>query len=673
MALILSSTVGRPLTAAEVDSNNQYLQSLATAPSAAASISAQQASVSAAQAASSATVASSSAQTAANNAASNAISEIEQILSQSPVDAAVAASNAAEAASSAQQAAVSATSAANNAQQAASSAVVAANNATAAATNLDPTNQQVPTSFDGSEIWSIKKAGLWFQARFQNIADWSLGVYKAFLQVGSGASSRTILSKIGDSPITPQDFGAKGDGVSDDTVAIQTAIDYLDSIGGGVLYMPPGVYLVSGSRSSETFSNFGASVPANTGCIILRNGVSIIGAGRNICTIKCNNPTITMIYHITPLNSMVQGMTISNAWTNSAPNSGVGHGIFTLASSGGALYRCKNVTYRDLIIQNVGSYGIGIQNGYPINCRIEDVIVDTNGADGLDLKARDANDPSAINSQPYGNSANNIVINNHGGRITGSCGIDTRGVWSLTNVQVVNFGGFNQSIEYLGVRFRTKDTLGTGYVGIANYSTLDNFFISPVAGSTATIEGVESGSDCCSISNGTVLGGNMGVAIIGNSVGSATRTTVTSVRCIGASQYGFYVTVNCTDTMFIGCMSSASGVYGFYNTGTRTSFISCSGNDTTPLYTSSSGLPTQIIQGSNLSSDGSMSVNSSISGRLDITPVGLSPNIDINFSPKGTGYIRLNSTFNSSPDVACNGWFYIKDSSGALRKVMTTS
>ena len=44
--------------------------------------------------------------------------------------------------------------------------------------------------------------------------------------------------------VTPQMFGAKGDGVTDDTEAIQTALEYVQD-NGGQLYFPAGTYLVS--------------------------------------------------------------------------------------------------------------------------------------------------------------------------------------------------------------------------------------------------------------------------------------------------------------------------------------------------------------------------------------------------------------------------------------------
>jgi hypothetical protein len=56
-------------------------------------------------------------------------------------------------------------------------------------------------------------------------------------------------------------FKIKGDGVSNDTVKIQEAINYINSIGGGTLYFKPGTYLFND--------------------VLLRDNVSLIGASRD--------------------------------------------------------------------------------------------------------------------------------------------------------------------------------------------------------------------------------------------------------------------------------------------------------------------------------------------------------------------------------------------------------
>jgi hypothetical protein len=52
--------------------------------------------------------------------------------------------------------------------------------------------------------------------------------------------------------VTPQDYGATGDGVTDDTAAVQAAINAVNAAGGGVLFFPEGSYLVTPSGSPAT-------------------------------------------------------------------------------------------------------------------------------------------------------------------------------------------------------------------------------------------------------------------------------------------------------------------------------------------------------------------------------------------------------------------------------------
>ena len=55
------------------------------------------------------------------------------------------------------------------------------------------------------------------------------------------------------------DFGAKGDGISNDTYQLQSAIDYVAGNGGGVVNIPVGVYLVNGLSVSGNVTLVGES------------------------------------------------------------------------------------------------------------------------------------------------------------------------------------------------------------------------------------------------------------------------------------------------------------------------------------------------------------------------------------------------------------------------------
>jgi hypothetical protein len=72
-------------------------------------------------------------------------------------------------------------------------------------------------------------------------------------------------------------YGAVGNGSTDDTDAIQAAIDAAAGAGGGVVFFPPGTYLVSGDASdSHIFT-------------ITNNGLTFRGSGRKVSIVKSSS------------------------------------------------------------------------------------------------------------------------------------------------------------------------------------------------------------------------------------------------------------------------------------------------------------------------------------------------------------------------------------------------
>ena len=62
-----------------------------------------------------------------------------------------------------------------------------------------------------------------------------------YTQGGSGASARNVQDKLRE-VVSVKDFGAVGDGVADDTSAIQAAITAAIAVSGATIYFPKGNY-----------------------------------------------------------------------------------------------------------------------------------------------------------------------------------------------------------------------------------------------------------------------------------------------------------------------------------------------------------------------------------------------------------------------------------------------
>ncbi len=105
-----------------------------------------------------------------------------------------------------------------------------------------------------------------------------------FLQAGTGAVSRTVQSKERDT-VSVKDFGAVGDGVTDDTAAIQAAITASSAV-----VFPAGTYKVSSSitlpAAARTIFGYGATI---TSASAITTGVFY----------QSNNGVLTSIYGVT--------------------------------------------------------------------------------------------------------------------------------------------------------------------------------------------------------------------------------------------------------------------------------------------------------------------------------------------------------------------------------------
>jgi polygalacturonase len=89
------------------------------------------------------------------------------------------------------------------------------------------------------------------------------------------ALTKATYSMIEGASLNVLDFGAVGDGVTDDSVAIQAAINAIPAIGGEV-YFPGGTYLVNTK-------------------IVLKSRLSLIGESRNNTLIKAGTVVMNLI------------------------------------------------------------------------------------------------------------------------------------------------------------------------------------------------------------------------------------------------------------------------------------------------------------------------------------------------------------------------------------------
>lgn len=512
----------------------------------------------------------------------------------------------------------------------------------------------------------------------------------SYTPAGAGAVATNVQAKLRET-ISVKDFGAVGDGVADDTAAINLAIVAVGSAGGGTVYFPAGTYIVD--RVGSAAANFDLDV-----CIDVQySNVHLVGAGRGATIIrKAQNTTSAHVIKIgrrvgTPIivnDCSVSNLTIyGNRLTVGTPaNSNLD------VSSGASRIVIEQIES----LQSCG-YGIGMQRDAFKFCRISDVYIADCNKDGIDWKMD-------VNNSGYGNIVENVTVLRFGILTTPSvpqAGVNVRTGVSARDIYVAEYGANNTGFRVDGSIDTTADQQScVDNVRCVSTGGLNSkgFHSSGFAGrySNIYVEGAEIGfwvrtakaqySNLMSVDcdSGVYIFANPGDAINDNvfvnvyASGAASGTGAIRVSGTGADLVGNTfvnpVTENNTGndvlissgvlyTKFIGGSITENKVS---NSGTNTQFVGC-GNVAGPVqfgrnraqYVEISGDGSfNLIKGVSQAGSAKQFVLQADANSEDLILSVLNP----------SGRVRL-GPHTANADAPVVGYIEVKDSAGNLRKL----
>jgi len=260
-----------------------------------------------------------------------------------------------------------------------------------------------------------------------------------------------------------KDFGAVGDGVTDDVDAINAAIVAANAGGGGIVRLPAGTYSVANSGGLAQ-------------SIISKSNVWIRGDGVGATEIVLANASNS---HVISSDEDTTDITISDLTIDGNGDNQVSTGTHGILFRGGS----DDARVVNVHIKDAHHYGIGFEGTTSSFSRsmIDRVYIENAGGDGIDFK-----DPE---STTMGIHISNVIVDGWGAiSTTSQAGIDIRGIAELSNIMCINQSGGTSGP--VGVRFRIAGAGAPGVNEAAHYSSLTNFHIQ---GTVATLRGVNLG------------------------------------------------------------------------------------------------------------------------------------------------------------------------------------
>ena len=402
-----------------------------------------------------------------------------------------------------------------------------------------------------------------------NVVSGDLGAGAIYTSQGSTSSGPMAIQDsagtwynlvLNNEPISVGWFGAKGDGTTDDTAAINASIIAVNAAGGGAVIFPHGTFMVNPTANSSG-GNQGITVLSNVGFYI-PPGVTIqattqslstyaIFKGVGVTNVKfsglgtVNGERATHIgstgqfgmgiWFENSSNIQISGITVSNCW---------GDGVYI--GDGVALASSTNINISDCVLNNnrrnnaslinvIGAVikgnvfsnanGTAPQNGLDlepdVGCVIQDVaiignIFADNATSGLSLAGSAAPlfNIQVIGNTIYGSSGNSFVISGTSnstiqGNVINNSGDTTHNVVGINNSVSVNFSNNDVTGGAVGIYVQGSTT---AKISVSNNSFNNQFsrgiyFESTTSGLELSVEGNLISTD----SGFTTVGGYFGI------------------------------------------------------------------------------------------------------------------------------------------------------------------
>jgi parallel beta-helix repeat protein len=283
-----------------------------------------------------------------------------------------------------------------------------------------------------------------------------------------------------------QNFGAKGDGVTDDTAAIQQAIDAAAAAGGGQVYVPPGTYIVTGGEEPSD------------GCLMLKSNVYMYGDGMGVSNIKVADGSDTKITGIirSAYGEETHDFGLSNLTLDGNRDNTTGKidGWFNGFIPGQEGYD-SNVTLDGVEIKDCSGYGFD-PHEQTVNMVIKNSVSHGNGLDGF--VADFLSNSTFENNVAYDNDrhgfnvvtsthdftlSNNVAYGNGGGGIVvqrGSENIPSPGNITITGGEVYGNGAegvlikLSSDVTLSGVDIHDNQSAGVRIYGSNNVDVTNN-------------------------------------------------------------------------------------------------------------------------------------------------------------------------------------------------------